>query len=452
MCYTSDREGEYMYRKMEEQLLLWKQQEDRKPLIIKGARQVGKTYTIREFANHNYDHIIEVNFELDTEYVSLFEQTIKPEEIMAYIEIKNFDVDLESGEVLLFLDEIQACPQAITALKFFKERCPYDVIASGSMLGVAIASTSSFSVGYVEMWDMLPMDFEEFMLAIHAKTEHIQILKDAFQTKKAIAEPLHELFLDYFKQYLICGGMPEVVSIYVKTKSYKSMLKVQRNIINGYISDMAKYAPKSDRIKAHECFQSIPVQLAKVNKKFQYKVVRAGYNARYYDASLRWLEDSGLISRVHRLKDIAIPLEAYAELPVFKVYMFDTGLLISQFDDALVAQIYSGDTMIFKGALYENIVAQMLQAKGKKIYYFEPNTSSEIDFITYSENVITPIEIKSSDNTRSKSFTDFVSRYQSKLGYRFSSKNIGRMDSNIYYLPYYLLPFIDSILTLTDSY
>lgn len=432
-----------MYRKMEETLAAWKQQENKKPLLIKGARQVGKTYCIRKFARENYEHVIEINFELDNEFKNLFHKTIKPDEIIAYLELKHLDIDVRNGNTLLFLDEIQACSPALTSLKFFQQDQTLDIIASGSMLGVAIASTSSFPVGYVETLEMHPMDFEEFLLAMHIKQEHIQMLRDAYVSRKALLDPFHELFLSYFKQYVLCGGMPEVVSTYEKTKSLKEVVQVQRRIISDYRNDMAKYAPHKDRIKVHECFESIPLQLAKENKKFQYKVVRDGYNARYYNASLQWLEDSGLILRVHRLKSVQMPLEAYRELPIFKVYMFDTGLLISQFDDAVIAKIFAGEEMIFKGAIYENIAAQILHSKQKKMYYFEPNTSSEIDFIIYSENEIVPIEVKAGKNTRSTSFQNFVEKHQSKLAYRFSMKNMGVDAKGIRYYPYYLLPFIE---------
>lgn len=433
-----------MYRKMEEKLYQWKQQIKKKPLLIKGAPKVGKTYTIRKFAKERYTHVIEINFEVDHEIRALFERTIQPEDILGYLEVRYLDVDLRSSETLLFLDEIQACSRAITSLKFLAQEFLCDIISSGSMLGVAIANTSSYPVGYVETWEMKPMDFEEFLIAMQMKQQHIHLLKQAFIEAKPLQESIHYLFLDYFKQYMMCGGMPEVVAAYLEKKSLKDALLIQRRIVNDYISDMAKYAPKNDRLKVHECFASIPLQLAKENKKFQYKLVKEGYNARYYDASLRWLEDSGLIIRANRLKTIDFPLEAYVELPIFKVYMFDTGLLLSQFDDAVIAKLYNDEDMIFKGAVYENLAAQILHTLNKKIYYYEPNTSSEIDFITYAEGEIVPIEIKAGKNTRSKSFTSFVEKYHSVLAYRFSMKNIGELTGPIHYYPYYLLPFLSS--------
>ena len=431
-----------MYRKMEETLMKWKEKKDKKPLLLKGSRQVGKTYIIRKFAKKEYKNVIEINFEVDEEYRELFERTIKPEELISFIEIANLGLDMNGGDTLLFLDEIQSCSRAITALKFLKEKCSYDIIASGSMLGVALAHTSSFPVGYVEILELYPMDFEEFLLAMNAKNEHIQMLKDAFDQQQPLHDALHELFLKYFKDYMLCGGMPEVVSIYQTTKSWKQVLITQRNIVAGYTNDMAKYAPAKDKIKVLECFSSIPLQLAKDNKKFQYKMVKEGYNARYYEESLRWLEDSGLVIKVPRLKCIEMPLEAYRELPIFKIYMFDTGLLISQFDEAVISKIYTGDVKVFKGALYENMAAQILRSKGKAMYYYEPNSSSEIDFITYSENEIVPIEIKGGIHTRSTSFVKFTQQYHSKIAYRFSEKNMGKSMDGIRYDPLYLLPFI----------
>lgn len=440
LCYNSIR-GEIMYREIEEALVNWKKRKNKKPLIIKGARQVGKTYSIRSFASKNYKTVVEINFERNMEYIDLFKRTRNPKEILNYIEISNMDKTLEQNSTLLFFDEIQACGDALTTLKFLAEECPYDIICSGSMLGIAISSSSSFPVGYVETWEMFPMNFVEFLIALGMKKEHISMLQEHLTTLQPLEPTIHEKFNELFTKYMICGGMPEVVMTYVETGSLAAAIKVQRRIVQDYHNDMAKYANHSDKIKVMECYSSLPLQLAKENKKFQYKFVKEGYNARYYEASLKWLEESGLVIKVNRLKCIKSPLEAYVELPIFKIYMSDTGLLLSQFDDQALKDILTNKMDVYKGALYENIGAQILHSMNKKCYYYEPNTSSEIDFIIYYEGNVTPIEVKSSIRTRSTSFNKFVEDYNSKKAFRFSTKNIS-VKENIYYLPYYLLPFL----------
>ena len=427
-----------MKRLIDDKLNSWYRSDDKKPLIIKGARQVGKTYSVREFAKAYYKHIVEINFEKQVEYVNLFEKTKNPKEILDYLQLSFLEVPFDST-TLLFLDEIQASTHALTALKFLAEEFPTDIICSGSVLGVAIASTTSFPVGYVETWEMYPLTFTEFLWASGVDDEWMSRLDNCLVNLEPLIEPLHVKMNELFKDYVVIGGMPEVVKLYLQTKSYKEALSVQRRIVQDYSNDMAKYANGSDRIKTRECFESIPLQLAKDNKKFQYKVVKEGYNARYYESSLRWLQDSGLIIKVNRLSKVTDPIEAYIELPVFKVYMSDTGLLLSQFNEGIIKELLMGDIGIYKGAIYENIIAQMLQAAGKRSFYFEHSNNMEIDFVIYYEGKITPIEVKSSSHTRSVAFNNFVNNHKPLNAFRISTKNIGKeQDGSITYLPFYL--------------
>lgn len=431
-----------MKRMVEKDLLRWKQNKNKKPLIIKGARQVGKTYSIREFARQNYNTLIEINFERDVNYINLFKKTRNPSDILEYLQIEYLDVTFDET-TLFFMDEIQTCPDAITALKFMAESFPCDIICSGSMLGVAVAKSTSFPVGYVETWDMYPMSYLEFLSAYGISDDIIHKLNQTLDAFKAIPDTLHEKMNELFTTYMIVGGMPEVVMKYIETKSFKETIMVQRRIVNDYLNDMAKYAAAGDKIKARECFSSIPVQLAKDNKKFQYNVVKKGYNARHYDSSLRWLEDSGLVLKVNRIAHIDEPLEKEIELSTFKIYMADTGLFISQLNDGDIQKIISGELGIYKGALFENIAAQIFKRKNKKCYYFEPSQTSEIDFIIYYNNNITPIEIKAAKNTISRAFCNFINRYKPDTAFRFSQKNMGiASDGNIQYLPLYLLEIV----------
>ena len=429
-----------MEREIVQKLVEWKQRPNKKPVIIKGARQVGKTYAVREFAKYHYKNIVEINFERDLEFVKLFNDTRKPSDILSYLQLTYLDIEFDS-DTLLFLDEIQACSSALTTLKFLAEDFPCDIICSGSMLGVAIASTSSFPVGYVETWDMYPMSFYEFLKALGVKDNILNQIIESIKEQKSLPDVIHNKLNEYFVSYVVVGGMPEAVNAYVSTKSYRDSLMIQRRIVSDYLNDMAKYAHGRDRIKARECFESVPLQLSKENKKFQYKLVKDGGSARHFETSIKWLVDSGLILPVHRLKTIELPLEAHKELAVFKVYLSDTGLLVSQFDESVIKELIKGELGVFKGAIYENIVAQILKQNNKVSYYFEPSTTSEIDFVIYYEDNVVPLEVKSGKNTRSVSFNHFVEKYQSKRAIRFSSKNISVTD-NISYLPLYTLEFV----------
>lgn len=427
-----------MKRIIDKKLDDWYSNENKKPLIIKGSRQVGKTYSVRKFAKRNYENLIEINFERELEHVELFKTTRNPREILDYLKLSylNFPFDKST---LLFLDEIQASPDVLTTLKFLAEDFPLDIVCSGSVLGVAISSTPSFPVGYVEIWDMRPLTFIEYLWAFGIDQGIIDILNSALVNKMPLQESLHEKINRIFEDYLIVGGMPEAVSSYLKNKNYCDSLNVQRRIVKDYTHDMAKYASGSDRIKARECYESIPLQLAKENKKFQYSLVKKGYSARYYDSSLKWLEDSGLIIKVNRLSHIKSPIEAYVELPVFKAYESDTGLLISQFDEKLIIDLLSGKLGSYKRAIFENIVAQMINSRGKKAYYYEPNQYAEIDFIINYEAEVTPIEVKSSKNTQSRSFLNFIKKNKPNLSCCISMKNIGYDgELNIIYIPFYL--------------
>ena len=432
-----------MKRKILNDLMKWKENPHKKPLIIKGARQVGKTYIIREFAQEAYEDLVEINFERDLEFIDLFKKTHNPKDILQYLEVAFMDKNFDRN-TLFFMDEIQACSDALTSLKFLAESFPCDIICSGSMLGVAIANSTSFPVGYIETWQMYPLSFMEFIEALGMKENVIQSLNDCLLNNLPVMEVLHNKMNDLFKEYMVVGGMPEVVNKYIETKSFKETLLVQRRIVSDYLNDMVKYADGSERIKVRECYQSIPLQLAKENKKFQYKLVKSGGNARYFDASLNWLKDSGLVNLTYRLKTISKPLEIHKESAVFKVYMADTGLLVSQFDESVVKELLNGNLGVFKGALYENIAAQILSVHERELYYFEPNTSSEIDFIIYYQGEICPLEIKAGRNTVSKSFTNFVEKYNSQYAFRLSQKNIGTSKENVSYVPLYMLEmFLD---------
>jgi len=293
-----------MYRDITEQFIQWKNNPRKKPLILSGARQVGKTYSLLKFAKEYYPSYIYINFERNLDIKRQFEQSSDPSELLLYLQVKFPDVSFIEGELLIILDEIQACPQALTTLKFFGSETNYDYIASGSLLGIAIHHTSSYPVGYVQSLQMHPMSFKEFLIANHINLPQIDYLYNCFKEKKAVISGIHDTLNDLFKKYVVLGGMPEVVRTFVEEKDILKALSIQKQILDDYYRDMAKYAQLSEKIKVHDCFNSIPQQLSKDNKKFQYKLVQNGGNARIVESSLQWLVDSGIIQKCYRLKSI----------------------------------------------------------------------------------------------------------------------------------------------------
>lgn len=428
-----------MKRHIESELLHWYNSNSKKPLIIHGARQVGKTYSIRSFAQKKNLKLVEINFEKDLSFIELFDKTRNPQEILDFLKLSFLETSFNES-TLLFLDEIQASPSAITALKFLSESFPSRIIASGSALGVAIASTS-YPVGYVETRIMTPMTFIEFLWAMNIPEEIINTLHSALLKLEQLPLVIHEKFNDLFKTYILVGGMPEVVQSYVTNQSYKETYMIQKRLVNDYYNDMAKYAQGSERIKVRECYQSLPAQLAKDNKKFQYKLVKKGAGSRHYEASLQWLVDSHMIIKTFKLDNTQFPIEASVDQSSFKVYLSDTGMLVSLFGEEIIQSILM-DNPTIKGVFYENSIIQLIKAYHKSAYYYEPNQYSEIDFIIKHEGQLCPIEVKSSHHTESRSFNHFVQKLKPKLSLRLSTKNIGYdADLNIYYLPHYLFEF-----------
>lgn len=427
-----------MERSILKKLHQWKNSKKKKPLIIKGARQVGKTYIIRQFGKENYRNVLEINFERDLKIRDVFKNTHNPKELLEYFSIE----ERIDQNTLLFLDEIQACPDALTALKFMGEEFPCDIICSGSLLGVAISKSSSYPVRYVDTVEMFPLSFIEFLRAMNVNDSILKRVLDCVNDLKPIPSLLHDKMNEYFSLYMMIGGMPEVVQEYIDSKDKRECLRIQRAIVNDYLVDMVKYSDASQAIKIRECFESIPLQLAKENHKFQYSLIKKGYNARYFDNSLQWLKDAGVIIQINRLAHIDYPLKKEIELSIFKIYMADTGLLISCFDDRDVLRVMRQEINIYKGTIYENIVAQMLRRLSIDSYYYEPNQYSEIDFIIDTLDGITPIEVKAGNHTISKSFKNFVTKYTPQYAFRLSAKNIGKDEENgIYYFPLYALEF-----------
>lgn len=430
-----------MYRSIINDLKEWKQKADYRPLIITGPRQVGKTYIIQKFGKEEFNQVIEINFQDDIRARTYFSASRSADDFLDYISLNYSDRVIDEN-TLIFLDEIQICPELITSLKFIGLKLISKVICSGSMLGVEINRISSFPVGYVDMLVMHPMTFTEFLIANNIPKRFTGTIRSCIDDSVAVPDVIHDKFTDLFSRYLICGGMPEAVSEYL-IKGIAGALKVNRRLMRDYELDIAHYADAKTKIKAQDCFRSLPLQLSKENRKFQYKLVKEGYNARYYEESLSWLKNAGLILDVHRLKRIDEPLEVHQEQGVFKVYLFDTGLLVSQFDDSVVSLVLENALGAYKGVVYENITAQILNNAGYKCFYYEPNTSSEIDFIINYNGRVVPIEVKGGIRTKSTSFDNFIKNHNVKKAIRFSKKNIGISEDGItHYLPHYTMEWV----------
>lgn len=319
--------SEIMRREMYDDLLKWKSNPQKKPLIIYGPRQVGKTYLINEFGKNNYENIFYINFEIDVNAKNIFAGNLDIKTLLFNLSVYNSNIPIIENKTLIFLDEVQKCPQVFTALKSFALASHYDIIVSGSLMGIVMHDVSSFPVGYVERLYLRPMSFKEFLWANNYTDEMIDSFKEYYINEKPLPTLIHNKLNELFLHYIVVGGMPEVVKKYIDTYNLYFVLETQKRILSDYKDDIVKYSSKTMKEKIRGCFESIPDQLVKDNKKFQFKVVKQGGNSRYYANSLSWILDAGIGIKVNKLKSIDIPLKAYRDPNAFKFYFFDTGLL-----------------------------------------------------------------------------------------------------------------------------
>ena len=431
-----------MKREMYYKLIEWKKRSNKKPLIIFGSRQVGKTYLVEEFAKENYEYFYSINFEFDKSAQSLFSGNLDIKTLLLLLSSYKTDIPIKEGKTLIFFDEVQKCPNVLTSLKSFALDGRFDVICSGSMLGIVMPEVSSYPVGYVETLNLRPMSFKEFLWANGHSEEQIATYKEYYDKKEPLPDGLHEILNKMFLHYIVVGGMPEAVMAYISTSNIYEVIKVQKRIISDYKNDIAKYASKTTREKARQCFESIPDQLAKDNKKFQYKVVKQGGTARSYGNSLGWIVDAGLGIKVSRLKTFEIPLRAYRDLNAFKFYLNDTGLLLSFYEENVSFEILNGNLRVFKGGVFENIIAQCLIDNGLDIYYYQKSDNLEIDFVTYIDGKIIPIEVKSGRNTKGISIKNIIEKELLEYGIILSMNNLNYSNSKIKYLPLYMVMFL----------
>lgn len=427
-----------MDRKITKLLLDWKNNPKRMPLLIHGARQVGKTYTALSFGKTYYKNTVYFNMEDSREITAIFERDLKPERIIRELSAKSGQTIFKEGTLIIF-DEIQACERALTSLKYFCEEAPeYHVISAGSLLGVALNREKySFPVGKVDMINLYPLDFEEFLWATDNRALS-ELIKESYES--FIPLSLHETALDLYKIYLVVGGMPRAISEYVEKKDFDFIVSTQKTLNDAYIADMAKYATPQETTRIMATWASVPSQLAKENHKFQYKVIKSGARAYEYETSLDWLKAAGVIYKCIRITEGKMPLSAYADVNSFKVYIMDTGLLCSKFDIPANVVIHNPTSFDgFKGALAENYIMQALVANGISPYYWSSPGKAELDFVFQDrQGNIIPLEAKSADNVRAKSLRNFVSIYQPPYSIRVSARNFG-FENGIKSIPLYAL-------------
>ncbi len=437
-------------RKMYKYLINWKQKKDKSALIIKGARQVGKSYLVREFGRNEYESYIEINFLKNPLYKNIFKGDLSAEEIFKRLSAYIPNLKIIPFKTLLFLDEIQVCAEARTAVKFLVEDGSVDVISSGSLLGLSyledddknVTEPTSLPVGYEEQITMYSLDFEEFLWAKGYNDDAIAYLKDFYISNKEVSKELNDKYLELFREFMIVGGMPEVVQTFIDTNNFQEASKIQGKILADYQDDISKHAKGQEKIKVRQCYDSIPKQLAKEYKKFQYSVVEKGKTSKKYGGSIKWLCDSSLVNKCSNVNEAYIPLLAYEMDDQFKLYLNDTGLLLYLYGPetklAILNNTLKGNA---KGGIYENIISESLLKRGYKLYYYKTqNSSMEIEFVIEKNGEVIPIEVKAG-NDSTPSLNSFINKYHPKVSYKFVNGNVGFLDGKKT-LPHYMVMFI----------
>ncbi len=415
-----------MQRKIEAYLEHWRLSKTRKPLILQGARQVGKTYALLEFGKKHYENMAYFNFEVEPQLIELFSGTLSPESLVAELS-HHAKVSIVKERTLIIFDEVQLCERALTALKYFCETAnDYHIIVAGSLLGVAVNREQfSFPVGKVEIKTLYPMDFEEFLLALGERAL-VEQIRHSFETNEPFSAVRHADALALYREYLVVGGMPECVLQYVETHNLTLVRHTQTMILASYLNDMSKYNQTNEIKKTRLTYDTITVQLSKPNTRFQYKLIKKGARASEFENAIEWLTLSGIVEKVYRIEHAMKPLENYRDINAFKIYVSDTGLLCAK-KDLFVTDVVHGSPELndFKGGLTENYINTQLIAKGYRPYYWSSPRGAEVDFIIQRDGVIVPIEVKSAENTQAKSLKIFMETYKSNYAIKLSTRNFG---------------------------
>lgn len=432
-------------RKAISQLKDWSQTKKKKCLIVQGARQTGKTFAIERFAEENYEETVEINFKETPSAADIFSGDLNVDALVMALRFRFPDKKILPGITLIFLDEIQECQEAITSLKFWAIDGRYDVIVSGSLLGIDYKRASSYPVGYVDYMTMHGLDFEEYLWGIGISESMVASLRTFFDERKAVPEAIHHQIFAYYRQYVATGGMPEIVQAFVDSRDFREVDRLQRSLLTGYRYDIAHYAAADEKIKAEKCYLSLARQLLdKENHKFQYKEVEHGARAQKYYSSIEWLLRADIVYLCRRVTDMRYDLDDYSRDDFFRTYTTDLSLLVSMKDFSLkqhiVENTLSGST---KGGLYECAIADALYKKGYSLYFYKNETAKkEIDFLIQKDGMVIPIEVKSG-NTRATSLIATIQNRESlSYGYKFIDGNVGAGDDGIITLPLYMAMFI----------
>lgn len=432
---------DYLKRKIDKFLDEWLISDKKKPLIIKGARQIGKTKTIEEFAKRNNLSLVEINFVLNPEFRDIFDDGYKVDKILENISFKDPSLEFIPGKTLIFFDEIQKCINAATSLKSFKIDGRFDVICSGSLMGLSYKEIESVSTGHKIDYTMYSMDFEEFLWALGYKEGQIENLYECMKNLSPLSETQFNVLLDRFHQYMVLGGMPEVVKLFVDQKNYSGTLALQKQIILDYEEDITKYVEGLDKTKILNVFRKIPVFLGQDNKKFRISKVAHGARNREYTGVTDWLIDAGIVNISYCLNDLALPLKGNYDSDNYRLYFMDTGLLVASLDEESSKDLRDNKNFnTYKGAIYENIVGDMLKKSGYNLYFYKnEDGTQEVEFFVRDANNLIPIDVKATDG-KVKSIKSFIEDKNIKdvnFGIKLAEKNIG-FENNIYTFPYFL--------------
>ena len=428
-------------RKVDAYLIDWKNNPDRKPLIVKGARQVGKTLSVELFANQNYKSVIKINFVEQTKYRNIFDDGFEVDAILKNISLLNPDFKFIPGDTIFFFDELQACPNCAASLKFFKLDGRFDVICSGSLMGINYKEIESNSVGYKEGYEMHSMDFEEFLWAKGYSDEFVEELYEHMHNLEPLSALQMDVMLELFRDYVIIGGMPEVVDTYIKNKNFSGTLGIQKQLLKDYEEDITKYVEGLDKAKVKAVYNHISTFLAKENKRFQITKIARNARNRDYIGCVEWLADAGIINVCYCMNQPELPLKGNYDPKLYKIYFKDTGLLIASLDEEAQEDLRANKNLgTYKGAIYENIVGDMLVKQGYQLYYYSNDRPAiEMDFFVRDAGSLIPVEVKANDGAtpslnnllKEDKFPDI--KYGIKLGY----KNIG-YNGKFYTFPYFL--------------
>ena len=425
-------------RKIDQYLVEWKNTPNHLPLIVKGARQIGKTNAIRNFGQNNYKSFIEINFVLNPEYKTIFKKSFQVDEIIKEITLRNPDVNIIPYETLIFFDEMQECVSTATSLKAFREDGRYDVICSGSLMGINYKKIESNSVGNKEDYTLYSLDFEEFLWAKGYKDDVIDDMLKHMLNLEPFSETMYDVMLEIFREYMIIGGMPAIVSRFIETKNFSGILKMQQQILLDYEEDITKYAAGLDQSKILSVYQNIPVFLGNKNKKFQISKIQAGARNREYIGVMNWLTRAGIINVCYSLNQLGLPLKGNYNPNIYRIYFGDTGLLIGSLDEESQDDLRKNQNFnAYKGAIYENVIADMLVKEGYDLYFYKNEKGTiEMNFFIRDANYLIPLEVKANDNA-TVSLNNLIDNCKDiNYGIKLCNKNIG-FNGKFYTFPYF---------------